>query len=50
VPGRAFHDPAGAVLLATGVAAITFGISEAPRFGITDSTTVATHGSPAPVA
>lgn len=41
VPGRAIHDPAGAVLLATGVGAITFGISEAPRFGITDSRTVA---------
>jgi hypothetical protein len=31
----------GAVLIATGTAAITFGISEAPRFGIGDGRTVA---------
>jgi EmrB/QacA subfamily drug resistance transporter len=37
VPGRPLSDPIGAVLLAAGTAAITFGISEAPRWGMTDA-------------
>jgi len=33
---RAVSDPAGALLLATGTAAITFGISEAPHYTVTN--------------
>jgi EmrB/QacA subfamily drug resistance transporter len=38
---RAVSDPTGALLLATGTAAITFGISEAPHYTLTNSRIVA---------
>lgn len=41
LPSRAVSDPAGALLLATGTAAITFGISEAPHYTVTNSRIVA---------
>lgn len=40
-PGPALPDPVAAMLLATGTAAITFGISEAPRFGVGDGRIIA---------